>query len=68
MALRFLVEQDIIVIPKTTHIEQIRENIAIFDFALDESDKKDLIALDSGEDIYKWSDSKMIDFLLKFSK
>lgn len=67
VALRFLIEQDIIVIPKTTKIERMRENIALFDFALDSSDKNALYALDKGEDMYRWFDSKIMDFLLKFS-
>lgn len=67
VALRFLIEQDIIVIPKTTKIERMRENIALFDFALDDSDKKALYVLDRGEDMYRWFDSKIMDFLLKFS-
>ena len=54
VALRFLIEQDIIVIPKTTRVERMRENIAIFDFALDESDKKALNALDGNEDFFRW--------------
>ena len=66
VALRFLVEQDIVVVPKTTHIERMRENIAVFDFALDEADKKALGALDRGEDMYRWFDSKIVDFFLKF--
>lgn len=67
VALRFLIEQDIVVIPKTTKIERMRENIALFDFMLDDSDKKALYALDRGEDMYRWFDSKINDFLLKFS-
>lgn len=67
VALRFLIEQDIIVIPKTTRIERMRENIALFDFALDSNDRNALIALDKGEDMYRWFDSKIMDFWLKFS-
>ena len=54
VALRFLIEQDIVVIPKTTRIERMRENIAVFDFALDESDKKALKALDRNEEFFHW--------------
>ena len=39
VALRFLIEQGIVVIPKTSKEHRMRENIAVFDFALDESEK-----------------------------
>ena len=65
VALRFLIEQDIIVIPKTTKIKRMRENIALFDFVLDDSDKNALYALDKGKDMYRWFDSRIMDFLLK---
>ena len=34
MSLRWLVQRDIIVIPRTSKIERLEENLAIFDFAL----------------------------------
>ncbi len=54
IALRFLVEQDIIVIPKTSKIERMKENIAIFDFALDDADREALNSLDTNEPLFKW--------------
>ena len=36
VCLRFLVQQDIIVIPRTSKVERLAENAAIFDFALSE--------------------------------
>lgn len=54
IALRFLVEQDIIVIPKTSKIERMKENIDIFDFALDNADREALNALDTNEPLFKW--------------
>ncbi len=35
VCLRYLVQQDIIVIPKTSRAERLKENAAIFDFTLD---------------------------------
>ena len=46
-ALRFLVQQDIVVIPKSTHAERIRENAEIFDFALSPGEMAVLSALDT---------------------
>lgn len=46
-ALRFLIQQGISVIPKSIHEERIRENIALFDFALSEEEMAALYALDT---------------------
>ena len=45
VGLRFLVQQGIPAIPKTTKIERMRENIDIFDFVLDEQDMEALKSL-----------------------
>lgn len=44
--LRWLVEQDIVVLAKSVHPERMEENLAIFDFSLDDDDKKQIKALD----------------------
>ena len=44
--LRFLVQSDVAVIPKSVHTERIRENIDIFDFELTEDEMLSLQALD----------------------
>jgi diketogulonate reductase-like aldo/keto reductase len=44
--LRFLVQSDVAVIPKSVHTERIRENINIFDFELNEDEMLSLQALD----------------------
>jgi diketogulonate reductase-like aldo/keto reductase len=44
--LRWCVQHDLIVIPKSTHRERIAENAAIFDFTLSEHDMTELDALD----------------------
>lgn len=54
VALRFLIEQGIVVIPKTSKEERMRENIAVFDFALDESDRKTLNAMDTNKSSFAW--------------
>ena len=38
VCLRFLVQQNIVVIPRTSKVERLAENAAIFDFALDEQE------------------------------
>ena len=47
VCLRFLVQQDIIVIPKTSRAERLQENAAIFDFALTPAEMKAIAALAS---------------------
>jgi diketogulonate reductase-like aldo/keto reductase len=36
--LRFFIQNNVIVIPKTSHVERMKENFEIFDFILDEVD------------------------------
>jgi 2,5-diketo-D-gluconate reductase B len=47
VCLRFMVQQDIIVIPKTSHAERLKENFAIFDFKLTPAEMKEIGALAS---------------------
>lgn len=47
IALRYLVQRDIIVVPKSAHIERIRENIDIFDFELSAAELAQLQQLDT---------------------
>ena len=42
VSLRFLVQQGIAVIPRTSRIERLGENISIFDFALSENEMADI--------------------------
>jgi diketogulonate reductase-like aldo/keto reductase len=43
--LRFLVQQNIVVIPRTSKVERLSENAAIFDFALSEPEMASIAAL-----------------------
>jgi 2,5-diketo-D-gluconate reductase B len=45
ICLRFLVQQDIVVIPRTSKVERLSENAAIFDFALSKSEMAGIGAL-----------------------
>jgi diketogulonate reductase-like aldo/keto reductase len=47
VCLRYLVQQDIVVIPKTSHSERLKENAAIFDFTLSAAEMKAIAALAS---------------------
>jgi 2,5-diketo-D-gluconate reductase A len=50
VVLRWHVQRGDIVFPKTTHVERMRENFALFDFELGAEDLDALTALDRGED------------------
>ena len=45
VCLRFLVQQDIVVIPRTSKVERLAENAAVFDFALGEAEMASIAAL-----------------------
>ena len=45
VCLRFLVQQDIVVSPRTSKVERLSENAAIFDFALSEAEMAQIAAL-----------------------
>lgn len=47
--LRWLLQRDIVVIPKTVHKARMQENIDVFDFTLDEEDMKAIRTLDTGK-------------------
>ena len=51
-ALRFLLQSDVVVIPKSTHIERMRQNLDVFDFALSEEDLAAIRDLDEGESLF----------------
>jgi 2,5-diketo-D-gluconate reductase B len=45
VCLRYLVQQDIVVIPRTSKVERLSENAAIFDFALSDQEMADVATL-----------------------
>jgi 2,5-diketo-D-gluconate reductase B len=45
VCLRYLVQQDIVVIPRTSKVERLSENATIFDFALSDQEMADVAAL-----------------------
>lgn len=54
VALRFLVEQGISVIPKASSRPHLQENLAVLDFSLDGQDMASLRALDRGRTLFGW--------------
>ncbi len=52
VALRFLLQSDVVLIPKSTHKERMEENFNVFDFMLSGEDMKKLEMLDGGESLF----------------
>lgn len=52
IALRFLIQSDVVVIPKSTHKERMAQNFDVFDFVLSDKDIKVITALDEGESLF----------------
>lgn len=52
VALRFLIQNDVIVIPKTTHQERMVENFKVFDFSLSDDELEQIGALDKNESAF----------------
>ena len=57
VCLRYLVQQDIVVIPKTSRAERLTENAAIFDFQLTPAEMKEIAALASPQRQYRQLDT-----------
>ncbi len=52
VVLRWLIQRNIVVIPKSANRDRIRENFAVFDFELSAQDMATISALDSGESCF----------------
>lgn len=51
-ALRFLLQSDVVVIPKSTHKDRMQQNFDLFDFTLTPEDMAAIEALDGGESLF----------------
>ena len=54
VALRFLLQQGIVVIPKSTHIERMEENFAALDFDLEADEMREIEQLEIGKSLFGW--------------
>ena len=54
VALRYLVEKGIPVLPRSARREHMRENLDIFDFRLTDGDRRAIAALDEGRSLFGW--------------
>ncbi len=68
-ALRFLLQSDVVVIPKSTHKERMEENFNVFDFALDSEDMRKIEALDTAESLFfSHYDPQTVEWFMSFAK
>ena len=52
VALRWLLQSDVIIIPKTVYKERMQENLNLFDFELDAEDMQKIAALDTAHSLF----------------
>ena len=52
VALRFLLQNAVVVIPKSTHEERMQENFNVFDFVLTDEEMKQMEVLDTGKSLF----------------
>ncbi len=52
VALRFLLQKDVVIIPKSVHKERMKQNFDLFDFSLSAQDMAAIEALDQGESLF----------------
>lgn len=65
VALGYLLEQDIVVIPKTVNKNRMIENINVFDFELSDSDKSEILKLDTDTTLFgSHTDYDFVKYLL----
>ena len=65
VALRYLIQRDIVVIPKTVKKDRMIQNFSVFDFELSEDDMKKILKLDKKESLFlSHFDPETVKFLV----
>ena len=69
IALRYLIQRGIIVIPKSTHKNRMEENFNLFDFALNDAEMETLAGLDNPENMFpSHANPQLVKFILNHEK
>ncbi len=64
--LRWLTQRGIVAIPKSTHVERMRQNLDIFDFTLTDGEMKKIASLNrSDTGTVNFSDPRMVKYLIE---
>ncbi|GAK40854.1 aldo/keto reductase [Paenibacillus urinalis] len=69
VALRFLIQRDVVVIPKTVNKDRMEQNLDVFDFELSSSDMAKIAELDTGESLFfSHYDPDTVEYLTDYGK
>ena len=69
VSLRFLIQENVIVIPKSTHKDRMKENFEVFDFQLSDADMTELKKLDKGASVFlNHYDPSSVEMLINYGK
>lgn len=64
--LRYQLQRNIVIIPKSTHIERMKQNFDIFDFELNKEDMDEILKLDKKQSsFFSHNDPKMVEWFAK---
>ncbi len=67
--LRWHIQRGVAVIPKSTHIERMRENFDVFDFSLTDEDMNAIAAIDKGRSsFFSHTDPNMVEWFCRMVK
>ena len=69
VALRYLIQRDVILIPKSTHKERMIENMEVFDFSLSEEDMQAITTLDQKKSLFlSHTDPEIVKWMINMVK
>lgn len=64
--LRWALQRNVVVIPKTTHVERMQENFDVFDFTLSEEEMQEISSLDRKQSsFFSHADPSMVEWFAK---
>ena len=64
--LRWHLQRGVVIIPRSTHVERMRENLDVFDFALSEEDMAAITALDTAtSSFFSHYDPAMVEWFAR---
>ncbi len=56
IALKYLLSRNMVIIPKSSNLDRLRQNIDLFDFELNKEDIEKIGTLEKGESLFGWYD------------